>query len=306
MPLLGKASLGRLVASAGRFLRSAPRGRRVLWLQHPGYYPHARGLPREALVYDCMDPFAAFQKTAAWAPQAEDALLRDAGVAFTGGRALHAAREGKSERLHCFPSGIDFAHFASAAGEGPVAEELRALPKPVLGYIGAVDERIDWCVVEALCDAVPGGAVVFIGPVLEGARPLPERPNLHVAGGRPYERLPEFLRGLDACLIPWKVNELTKFMSPTKTPEYLASGRPVVSTPIPDVVGDYGGDVLIAESPGDFAAACLRALDAVEHRRNDAADGSGVHRTVAVSATFLIHRPDVHTGAAANAVQRLA
>lgn len=261
-PALGRLCIRRLVRAAGRFLAGGPPGRRVLWLQHPGYYPEVGATARDALVYDCMDPFASFAKTAAWAARAEDDLLARADASFTGGRALHAAREGKSPNAHCFPSGIDFEHFAQGASDGAIAPEVGFLRKPVLGYIGAVDERIDWPLVEALCDAEPDASIVFAGPILDGARPLPERPNLHFLGGIAYERLPELLRGFDACLIPWKVNELTQAMSPTKTPEYLASGRPVVSTPIPDVVGDYGGEVQIAATPAEFAAACRRAVDA--------------------------------------------
>ncbi|MEQ8821644.1 MAG: glycosyltransferase [Sumerlaeia bacterium] len=252
-----------LLCRAGQaFLQGADPGRRVLWVQHPCFLPHLDLLPHDLLVYDCMDPFQSFSSTASHIPGLEKELLARADLVFTGGRSLHRQREGSNPNMHCFPSGIDYPHFARGAEPGPVEPAVAALKKPVLGYFGAVDERIDWELLRAVCEARPQWSVALIGPLVLMNRPPVELPNLHYLGPKPYDKLPEVLRGFDVCLIPWKVNELTRFMSPTKTPEYLASGRPVVSVPIPDVVDDYGAVVRVAGDSGAFIAACGEALAA--------------------------------------------
>lgn len=259
--LMNDLSMRAMRSSVRSFLLAAPAGKRVLWLQHPDYYPLAQAVAHDLLVYDAMDPFGAFAKTAPWVQAREQALLERADLVFTGGRSLHAQRQHQNPNVHCFPSGIDYPHFARAAEPGSVPEQLRAVGKPVLGYFGAIDrERLDWGLIERLCAARPDWQIVLIGPLV-GMNRLPVTlPNLHHLGAKSYDELPDYLRGFDVALIPWQINDLTRFMSPTKTPEYLASGRPVVSTPIPDVIGDYGDNVLVAGETSAFINACERAI----------------------------------------------
>ncbi len=247
---------------AQKFLHDAPAGSpRVVWLQHPGFLPLAERLPHDLLVYDCMDPFSAFQQSHTNVLDQENRLLERADLVFTGGHSLHRQREGRNSHLYCFPSGIDFPHFARAAEEGPLPEDLKTISPPVLGYFGAIDERIDWELIRAVCRARPEWSIVFLGPLL-GMPDCPvDAPNFHHLGAKHYETLPEYLRGFTVALIPWLVNDLTRFMSPTKTPEYLAAGRPVVSTPIPDVANDYASEVHIAADAESFMAACAQALE---------------------------------------------
>lgn len=260
-PALRDASVGSAAKVAEKALPPAAAvGPRVLWVQHPALAVPARRVRHDALVYDCMDPFGAFAASLPGTAERERALLHDADLVFTGGRSLHAQREGLNPRTHCFPSGIDFEHFASAAMPGDVPAELKALARPVLGYVGAVDERIDWPMVARLCAERPAWSVVFVGPLVGLARCPVDAPNFLHVGGRPYAQLPSWLRGFDVALIPWVVNDLTSFMSPTKTPEYLAAGCPVVSTAIPDVVADYGDCTFVANRPEDFVARCEQAL----------------------------------------------
>ncbi|MDK2971264.1 MAG: hypothetical protein PWP23_1019 [Candidatus Sumerlaeota bacterium] len=268
MPLSGRSAFSnrlsiRLACRAARpFLRAAPPGRRVLWFQNPDYLEAADWLPHDLLVFDCMDPFSSFQATAPWVPEKDRRVVQRADVLFTGGRSLQRQREGTHPRLHCFPSGIDFAHFARGAEPGGVPADIAALPRPILGYFGAVDERIDWPLIEAVCRQRPQWSIVFLGPLIGMERPPLTAPNFHHLGAKSYDDLPEYLRAFDAALIPWRLTELTKMMSPTKTPEYLAAGRPVVSTPIPDVQADYDREVLLAADPAAFIAACEQALAA--------------------------------------------
>lgn len=243
----------------------------VLWLYHPALLALGKAVcPEAPVVYDVMDRFSAFASSPETVKLQEAEALRAASVVFTGGRSIDrairaAAAEAGADAAaatHCFPSGIDLDHFARAFDSGtPVPDDLARLPRPVFGYFGAVDERVDFELLERLAGAWPEGSVVVIGPVL--TRPgegLP--PNLHLLGGRPYDQLPGYLRGFNVCLLPFRNTPLVAHVSPTKTPEYLAGGRPVVSTPIPDVAADYGEVVRVAGTPEEFIRACGEALEA--------------------------------------------
>ncbi|MDX2176736.1 MAG: glycosyltransferase [Candidatus Sumerlaeia bacterium] len=253
---------GLLATQARTAFAAAPdAGPRVLWLQHPRFLPAAERVAHDLLVYDCMDPHGAFANRDPLAAEFEERLLRRPGLLlFAGGESLAASLRGRGAEPRCLPSGIDFDHFAAAAGPGPVPEELAALPAPRLGYFGALDERIDWALLDAVAEARPHWSIVLLGPLL-GLDRVPARArNIHHPGAVPYARLPEHLRAFDVALIPWKVDALTRFMSPTKTPEYLAGGRPVVSTPIPDVAALGDEAVFLADGPEAFLDACTKAL----------------------------------------------
>lgn len=254
------ATMALLRAKAKPVLRNAPPGRRILWLQNPAYADMIDRLPHDVLVYDVMDPFASFRGSDPAVREREERVLSKADIVYTGGRSLHTQVEPRHGNAHCFPSGIDFEHFARGAQEGKLPAELEKIPGPRLGYFGAVDERIDWDLVAHVCRERRNWSVVFLGPmVLIDKIPINE-PNFHWLGPKSYDSLPTYIRGFDVCLIPWLVNDLTKFMSPTKTPEYLAAGRPVVSTPIPDVAADYAGEAFIADTPEAFISQCTRAF----------------------------------------------
>ncbi len=248
------------MARAGRREGEAPGAPRVLWVYHPNHIELLGRVPHDLLIYDCMDHFAGFRSERREVAARERALAERADLVFTGGRSLHNAKKDFNARTHCFPSGVEVAHFARAAAAGPVPAELARLPAPRLGYFGAVDERIDWALIRELCRARPGWSVVFLGPLVMMSRCPVEEPNFHHLGPKPYAQLPDYLRGFDACLMPFVQSELVAHISPTKTPEYLAGGRPVVSTPVPDVIADYAEEVEIAATPGAFVEACERAL----------------------------------------------
>lgn len=265
-PLSGKVAITRKISvalmesKARGWLRKGAAGSRVLWLQHPASLASVDKLPHDLLVYDVMDPFQSFKASESDIVEYQDRLLDRADLVFTGGRSLHSSIEKKRPDAHCFPSGIDYDHFARSAGEGEIPAELARLDKPVLGYFGAVDERIDWELIQHLCRERRHWSIVFLGPLVMMDRVPITEPNFHWLGPIPYDRLPDYLRGFDVCLIPWLVNDLTRFMSPTKTPEYLAAGRPVVSTSIPDVVADYREEVHVGDSPAAFLERCTQAL----------------------------------------------
>ena len=237
-------------------------GPRVLWLTHPDLVGQVDRIRHDLLVYDAMDPFDAFAASLAGAREREQALLERADVVFSGGRSMHERIAPRRSDALCLPSGVEVEHFARAlAPETAPAEELRDAPGPVVGYIGAVDERMDWDLIDAVCRRRPDWTFALIGPLVGMARCPATAPNCRYLGARDYGRLPEYLKAMDVATIPWVVNDLTVRLSPTKTPEYLAAGRPVVSAAIPDVERDYGDVVAVARGAEAFVAACERALD---------------------------------------------
>lgn len=234
----------------------------VLWYYTPLATEFASHIQAGVTVYDCMDELSLFAGASPRLLLAERRLLRAAGVVFTGGRSLHAAKRLRHANVRCYPSAVDAGHFARARG-GVLAEpaDQAPIPQPRIGYFGVLDERLDRELVAEMADRRPDWHFVLLGPVVKIAEEtLPQRPNLHWLGAKPYADLPRYLAGWDAGYMPFALNDATRFISPTKTPEFLAAGVPLVSTPVADVVGDWGqrGLVRIAND----AAAMERALAA--------------------------------------------
>lgn len=242
-------------------------GALITWVYHPGLLALAESYPRKLLAYDIMDEFRAFNAHGGRSIPSEEKLLEEADLIFTGGRslqkaALHklsgSARPGR--RPFCIPSGIDLDHFARASLPGGLPSDIASLPRPVFGYFGALDERIDYDLVIRLAEQFKEGSVVLVGPVLSPpGSPLPA--NVHLLGARDYRELPEYLRGFQVTLLPFRQSDLVAHISPTKTPEYLAGGKTVVSSLVPDVQTDYGDVVQVAATPEEFLEACRRALE---------------------------------------------
>jgi UDP-galactopyranose mutase len=236
----------------------------ILWYYTPMALGFSGGLKPSAVVYDCMDELSLFRGAPPSLLDRERRLLALADLVFTGGQSLYEAKRERHSAVHAFPSSIDAEHFGRA--RRPVVPEpadQAAIPHPRLGYVGVIDERIDLDLLAAAAEARPDWQWVMIGPVVKiDPESLPRRSNIHYLGMKSYDELPSYLAGWDAALMPFAANESTRFISPTKTPEYLAGGRPVVSTPIRDVVRPYGELELveIAEDPESFVAAAERAM----------------------------------------------
>ena len=242
----------------GRF-----EGTLVRWYYTPMMLPFSEHVPADCVVYDCMDELANFKGAPPELLPLEQRLLEQADLVFTGGYSLYEAKRDRHPSIHPFPSSVDVAHFAQARSKLIEPEDLIELPHPRLGFYGVVDERMDLSLLEALADARPDWSIVIVGPVVKISEDdLPRRPNLYYLGGKSYAELPDYLRGWDVALMPFAISEATRFISPTKTPEYLAGGLPVVSTPITDVIRHYGEveGVAIAATPDEFVAACEAAL----------------------------------------------
>lgn len=234
----------------------------IIWFYSPTPYYFLDHLPADLVVYDVMDELANFKNASADLPGRETKLLAQADLVFTGGRSLYQARQGRHPHLHLFSSGVEPEHFAQALSPSTeVAAEIAALPRPILGYYGVIDERIDLALLDTLAAEHPTWSIVMIGPVAKiEPKDLPRRPNFHYPGQQPYTRLPNFLKGFDVCLMPFQINAATRYISPTKTLEYMAAHKPIVSTPVPDVVANWADVVSIAANPAEFAAAIEAAL----------------------------------------------
>ena len=236
--------------------------RPVLWFYTPMMYPVARRLDAAAVVYDCMDELSAFRFAPPELGACEELLMGGADVVFTGGHSIYEAKRRQHPNIHPFPSSVDVEHFGAARNTPPRPDQ-EALSKPVLGYYGVVDERIDLDLIAKLAAARPDWSIVIIGPVVKiDPETLPRAKNIHYLGRKEYTELPAYLAGWDVALMPFAMNDATRFISPTKTPEYLAAGRPVVTTPIKDVIRHYGGveGVFVADDAVSFVDACERAL----------------------------------------------
>ncbi|MGG5810829.1 glycosyltransferase family 1 protein [Falsiroseomonas sp. CW058] len=236
----------------------APRaGRRlVLWFYSPMFMGLAGQVQADVTVYDCMDELSAFRGAPPAMLEMERRLLARADLVFTGGRSLYEAKRGRHRAVHCFPSSIDAAHFGRARQALPEPEAMRDIPRPRLGFFGVVDERMDIDLVAQLAALRPDWSLVMIGPVVKiDPAMLPRTANIHWLGGRDYKDLPAHLAHWDLGFMPFAINESTRFISPTKTPEFLAAGLPVVSTAVTDVVRDYGdpGLVEIAQDAREMA-----------------------------------------------------
>jgi UDP-galactopyranose mutase len=216
-----------------------------------------------AIVYDCMDELSAFKGAPPALKEREAELLSRTDLVFTGGHSLYEAKRLLHPRTYAFPSSIDAAHFAQARKLTDDPADQADIPHPRLGYFGVIDERMDLELIAGVAQARPRWHLVMVGPVVKiDPAELPRYSNIHYLGSKDYQALPAYIAGWDVALLPFARNESTRFISPTKTPEYLAAGKPVISTSIRDVVRPYGqqGLVQIADTAGEFIAAVEKAI----------------------------------------------
>jgi UDP-galactopyranose mutase len=235
----------------------------IRWYYTPMMLPFSRHLAAACTIYDCMDELANFRFAPPELGTLEAELLAAADLVFTGGHSLYEAKRTLHHAVHAFPSSVDAPHFAKARKGAPDPADQAGLSRPRLGFYGVIDERMDLDLLAAIADARPEWSLVMIGPVVKiDPTDLPHRPNIAYLGDKTYEQLPLYTGCWDVALMPFAINPSTQYISPTKTPEYLAAGLPIVSTPITDVVRHYGAldAVTIAATPEAFIASCDHAL----------------------------------------------
>ncbi|MET0983744.1 MAG: glycosyltransferase [Telluria sp.] len=248
-----------------------PGGERpVVWFYTPMALPLLQGLNPSMVVYDCMDELAAFKNPPKQLLQRESALLGIADLVFTGGPSLYEAKKDRHANAHCFSSSVDATHFRQALDSAISHPDQAHIAGPRLGFYGVIDERFDTELVRRMAEAHPEWQIVLVGPVVKiDPAELPRGENVHYMGQRNYDELPTFLAGWDLCLLPFAMNDSTKFISPTKVLEYMAAEKPSVSTPITDVKVPYGDVVAIASTADEYIAACERMLALAGQERTE-------------------------------------
>jgi glycosyltransferase involved in cell wall biosynthesis len=259
-----------------QYFREENISRYIFWYYTPMALGKSSQFQPVLTVYDCMDELAAFKFAPPALREREQELFKRADLVFTGGYTIYESKREQHADAHPFPSSIDKDHFGKARQAMPDPADQAGIAHPRIGFFGVVDERLDIELLGQLAEAHPEWQFVIIGPVVKiDAAVLPRQQNIHYLGGKNYQELPAYLHGWDVATLLFADNESTKFISPTKTPEYLAAGRPVVSTPIRDVVRPYGdlNLVQIAATADEFGSAIARALeqtkDADWRRRTD-------------------------------------
>ena len=240
-----------------QYLATAGIERYGVWFYTPMALPLLRGLHPDVIVYDCMDELSGFRNAPAQLVAREGTLLKIANLVFTGGPSLYDAKRERNPRTYCFPSSVDARHFGRAADSSIASASFDHIPRPRLGFYGVIDERLDIDLLAYVAEKRRDWQLCVVGPVVKiSPETLPQAPNLHYFPQQSYEQLPASLAAWDLCLLPFALNDSTRFISPTKTLEYMCASKPVVSTAITDVERLYGDGVAVARDYAGFVSAC--------------------------------------------------
>jgi len=214
----------------------------------------------DTVIYDCMDELSLFKGAPQELIDQEKYLMSKADIVFTGGKSLYESKKLMHDAAYCFPSSVDEAHFAQALNGIAVPEDIATIQSPIVGYYGVIDERIDLELLRSCAEKSPEVSFVMIGPLAKiQDHELPRSKNIHYLGMKSYEELPGYLKAFDIAMMPFALNDATKFISPTKTLEYMAAGKPIISTKIKDVVRDYSECVYLIETADEFCDAITKA-----------------------------------------------
>jgi len=230
----------------------------IFWYYSPMALPFSEEASPRLIIYDCMDELSCFKNAPAALKENEAKLINKADIIFTGGQSLYHAKKHLHENVYAFPSSIDKEHFFTARVRSSDEEIHQNIPHPRLGFYGVIDERFNMDLLEEMATKKPEWSFVLIGPIVKISEDsIPSLANVYYLGGKPYKELPDYLSEWDIAIMPFALNEATRFISPTKTPEFLAAGKPVISTSITDIVEPYGnrGLVSIADTADEFIQA---------------------------------------------------
>jgi glycosyltransferase involved in cell wall biosynthesis len=232
------------------------------WFYSASFSPLLEHFDFETVVYDCMDELSLFKGAPAHLINQEKYLMANADIIFTGGKSLYESKRQFHTNVYCFPSSVDEEHFAQALNGIAVADDIANLPSPIVGYYGVIDERIDLQLLQESAKKLPNISFVMIGPLakIEDAD-LPKEHNIHYLGMKSYNELPSYLKAFDIAMMPFALNDATKYISPTKTLEYMAAGKPIISTKIKDVVRDYSQSISLIENADEFCDAIKSLLN---------------------------------------------
>jgi glycosyltransferase involved in cell wall biosynthesis len=226
----------------------------LAWFYSPSFCTVLDQMKFGTVIYDCMDELSLFKGAPASLIQQERDLLEKSDIVFTGGRSLYEAKTPHHPNVHCFPSSVDFDHFARAKNGINLPHDIIDIPSPIVGYFGVVDERLDLELIEQTAAQLPEVSFVFIGPVVKiSDSDLPRLPNIYYLGMKAYQTLPNYLKAFNIAMMPFALNDATKYISPTKTLEYMAAGKPIISTRVKDVEREYSTSVHLVSNAAEFA-----------------------------------------------------
>jgi glycosyltransferase involved in cell wall biosynthesis len=234
------------------------------WFYSPSFAGLLNHFDFSIVIYDCMDELSLFRGAPQALVEQERYLLARADIVFTGGKSLYESKAKLHRNVHCLPSSVDQFHFAKALNGIAVPVDMASIASPVVGYFGVIDERIDLRLLEQVAARRPDVSFVMIGPLAKiGEGDLPRKENIHYLGMKDYKELPAYIKAFDLAMMPFALNDATRFISPTKTLEYMAAHKPIVSTAITDVVRDYSHCVSIIHNAEEFEAAINEATDGI-------------------------------------------
>lgn len=232
------------------------------WFYSASFSPLLNVFKFETIVYDCMDELTLFKGAPEHLLHQEKYLMANADIIFTGGKSLYESKKQHHSNVYCFPSSVDEPHFAQALNGIEIPRDIANLQAPVVGYFGVIDERLDLQLLHETALKLPNVSFVMIGPLAKiDDSDLPKEDNIYYLGMRSYDELPNYLKGFDVAMMPFAINDATKYISPTKTLEYMAAGKPIISTKITDVVRDYSICVNLVETADEFAEAITYLFD---------------------------------------------
>ncbi|MFA9192628.1 glycosyltransferase [Flavobacterium sp. FZUC8N2.13] len=232
------------------------------WFYSAAFCPILESIHFENVVYDCMDELSLFKNAPMHLINQEKYLMSQANIIFTGGKSLYESKKRFHKNVHCFPSSVDEYHFSQALNGIAIPNDIAKLKSPIVGYYGVIDERINLQLLHEVAKKLPGVCFVMIGPLAKiEESDLPRESNIHYFGMKSYDELPHYLKAFDIAMMPFALNDATKYISPTKTLEYMAAGKPIISTKIIDVVRDYSICVSLIETADDFSDAVVSLLD---------------------------------------------
>lgn len=242
---------------------------KLLWFYSPSFLGMLNKISAECIIYDCMDELSLFKGAPVEIQYLEKELLGMADLVLTGGVSLFESKSNQNDNVHCFPSSVDYSHFASAKNSIPIPPDMKKFTKPTIGYIGVIDERIDMDLLQNSAKILPEYDFVMIGPLAKITEDdLAKAENIHYLGMKDYDDLPNYLKAMNITMMPFALNDATRFISPTKTLEYMAAGKPIISTAIKDVVRHYSDCISIVNSAEEFKDAVTKIKNHSEEKRN--------------------------------------
>ncbi|MEO5909660.1 MAG: hypothetical protein ABIP95_02175 [Pelobium sp.] len=255
------------IGDLGVFLKDllATTESQIGWFYSSAFIDVLNHFDFSVIVYDCMDELSLFKGASQQLIEQERYLLSASDIVFTGGKSLYEAKKEKHHNVFCFPSSVDLAHFEQGNNSVELPSDIKSIPKPIVGYYGVIDERIDLNLLERSAKKMPDVSFVMIGPICKiEEKDLPQAPNIFYLGMKTYEELPVYLNEFDYAMMPFALNGATKFISPTKTLEYMCALKPIISTKIKDVERDYSHCIRLIEDENDFYTAVKYTNDSFE------------------------------------------